>query len=653
MQKSIAELQHLQTLLQMEREEEIRQYKAILQNVPIAERRRLGLSWYPIAISNIDIGIGEQLVITIEPTTPPAPTDAPHKFQQGQTAGFFVVNTNGLRGTQLLTGVIKQVKHNSLDIVVTTDELPEWMDDGKLGLDLLYNEVTFQEMDFALKKLIEAKGNRIAELREILLGYAEPYFEVPSYIPDFAHLNPTQAAALQKVAVARDLAIIHGPPGTGKTTTLVQAILHTLHEQKQVLVCAPSNTAVDLLTEKLVEANVKVVRMGHPARVNERLHQFSFESQVTQHSLYVQMKKLRRQALEQQQKARKYKRSFGDKERQERREALADARKMLDEAANIEKFILRDVLDSAQVITATLAGSASALLRHKQFETVFIDEAGQALAPATWIPILRSRRVVLAGDHCQLPPTVKLFEAERRGLGISLFEQAIYRLPQAATTLKIQYRMHQNIMQYSNEQFYDQQLQAHESVAQIVLGTGHILSSPFDFIDTAGSGYEEESSRPNDTEGSSKQNPQEGALLLQYLDMLLDQTELEWGEERTKRLTIGLISPYKAQANWLRSHLDAYSLLQKYSRQISVHTVDGFQGQERDIIGISLVRSNHEGEIGFLKDTRRMNVALTRAKRKLIVVGDSATIANHDFYAKMLSYVEHHATYKTVWELIY
>lgn len=617
-----------------------------MDNVSLEERRAKGITWHPVVITHEEIGIGEQLILDIERTK----GEGGHKFSQGQSAALFINNAEGRRD-KMIEGVIKRARRNDLQLVVKADALPEWVDEGNLGLDLLYDETTYKEMEIALNRLLVAKDDRLAELREIILGYQKPYFEQLTYQINFPELNESQNRAVSHITSARDVAIVHGPPGTGKTTTLIRAIRHSMHEQSQILVAAPSNTAVDLLTEKLAEYGINVVRMGHPARVDESLWEHTFDAQVEAHPDYRRMKQLRKDAHKLKQKALKYKRSFNAEDRQARKDALKEAKDMFYEARNIEKYILNNVLQKAEVITATLVGASQVMLRYQLFETVFIDEAGQALEPATWIPIIRAKRVVFAGDHLQLPPTVKSLEAKKGDFDVSLFEKCVKRL-KIGEMLETQYRMNEKIMDFSSDVFYENRLKAAASVQYQVLSKkedAFLLQTPLDFIDTAGSGYEEKIKRSS----LSKFNPEEAHLLLKYLQQVYEQMEAALPIEEVEAISVGIVSPYSAQVEFLTEQLSNYPLLEKYQKNISVKTVDGFQGQERDIIGISLVRSNPDGEIGFLKDIRRMNVAMTRAKKKLVVVGDSATIAQHNFYQRFLEYAEMIEAYKTVWEFAY
>jgi superfamily I DNA and/or RNA helicase len=523
------------------------------------------------------------------------------------------------------------------------------VEDGKLGIDMLFDDKTYREMEAAVKQIAQADKNRTAELRDILIGKQIANYKKLNFNFENPVLNAKQNLAVQKVLEAQDVAIIHGPPGTGKTTTLVEAIFQTLKTEKQVLVTAASNTAVDLLTEKLVAKGISVVRMGNPARISEQLQACSLDEQIARHSQYKNLKQYRKDADNYRQLARKYKRNFGAAEREQRKLLLQEAKSLLTEAQKIEDYILEQLLSQTQVITATLTGVATQYLKKHQFSTVFIDEAAQALEPACWIPLLKAQRVVMAGDHCQLPPTVKSFEAEKKGLSRTLFEQTIanqQRLQQNVDVmLEVQYRMHKAIMQFANQQFYKNHLQAAESVADKHLSNepdNPLLYQPFEWIDTAGCGYLE----VQDDETDSLKNPEEAELLLVHLQLLWNNLPLDL--QQNTDFSIGIISPYKAQVKLLAELVRKLDV----GSRVSVNTVDGFQGQERNVIYISMVRSNDAGEIGFLKDTRRMNVAMTRAKQKLVMVGDSSTLSSFAFYEELLRYVEQIEAYRSAWELL-
>ncbi|KAA5547903.1 AAA domain-containing protein [Adhaeribacter rhizoryzae] len=642
------ELFKVSKLLKLEQEEDLAQYKIKSTRSSIQERKKSGLCWYPVTITKTEIGFGNKVVVEIERT---GSRDQLHLFQTGKGASIFS-NANGSQGhdSQQLSGVIMTLKRNKLTLATTKEDLPDWIEDGKLGIDLTFDEMSYKEMEIAMRKVTEAEDNRLAQLRDILYG-AQPatFYPNNNYSPD-SLLNNSQNEAIKNIEAAKDVAIIHGPPGTGKTTTLVQAILRTLQRERRLLVTAPSNTAVDLLTEKLAAQGINVIRIGNPSRVSDILLHHTLDAQIMEHKAYKEVKEYRKQAEEYKSMAYQFKRKFGWEEREQRRLLKEQSRALLAEADHIERYITDDLLDRVQVITCTLVGSANRLIRHLTYDTVFIDEAAQALEPACWIPITRANRVVLAGDHCQLPPTVKSLEAEKGGLEVTLFEKCIQRQPSVAVMLRTQYRMHENIMQFSNQQFYNGQLEAHESVVQTDL---HAFNPIFpaelavEFVDTAGCGYNEQSF----AEGASTANPEEADLLLRHLQHLLKDYE---ATENESPLKIGIISPYRAQINYLKDEVEHNAWLHdlQNKRLLTIGTVDSFQGQERDIIYISMVRSNNEGEIGFLSDIRRMNVAMTRARKKLVILGDSATLTRHPFYHAFVGYTENINAYRSAWELM-
>ena len=639
-------LLQLRKLLKIERDEDFEQYKQHFSRNNINHRRQNGVTWYPIIISNTEIGLGEYLSLDIERTTN---HNEPHQFSGGKVASLFS-NNNAESGT--LNGTIKVLGPNKIRLSLNIDELPEWCDDGKLGINLLFDETSYKEMDIALEKVINTSHNRLAILRDVMYEIKPPAFDKVDESLHITGLNQSQNDAVKKIISAKDIAIIHGPPGTGKTTTLVQAIRQTLMSEKQVLVCSPSNTAVDLLTEKLHHEGITVLRLGNPARISEEVLMNTLDAKVAAHESYKDLKNYRKTADEYFRMAGKYKRTFGKEEREQRQLFYQEARKILHEARMLEDYIIAEQFDKAQVIACTPVVSSGRMMRDKQFSTVFIDEAAQALEPMCWIPISRSNRVVFAGDHFQLPPTVKSKKAEAEGLKETLFERCMH-IKNVSVMLNTQYRMHEHIMNFSNQKFYEQNLKADVSVKDTVLSYDAnelLLNTPLNFIDTAGCGYNE----IVNPESLSIANPEEGQLLIKHLKLLLEQYSASTSAEKTrKKITIGVISPYKEQVQYLTNQIAADEELQNYKSQIAIKTIDGFQGQERDIVYISLVRSNDQKEIGFLNDIRRMNVALTRAKKKLVVVGDSATLANHPFYKNFLDYADSIGAYKSAYEFIY
>ncbi len=622
-------------LVKMEREEDKNNYLAQTQTSTVAERRSNGLAWYPIAIKGTELGRADYLTVEVER---PSNTDIAHQFRFGVSVALF---SNHNAATDRLEGSVTYVGNNRMKISLRTDELPDWARDGKLGVDLLFDDNTYDEMQQALKLAITlAEKKEKSRLIAILTGAAKPTFDKDQHTYANPKLNAAQQQAVDKIIQANELAIVHGPPGTGKTTTLVQAIKTLIKQNAQkILVIAPSNTAVDLLSEKLSEEGLNVLRVGNPAKVSERLMALTLDSKMQEHSGIKEIKRLKKQASEFKEMAHKYKRSFGKAEREQRKALFDEAYKIMKEVGNVEQYIIDDVVGRAQVIAATPVGANHYTVRNLEYHTVVIDEAGQALEPACWIPILKAQKVILAGDHCQLPPTIKSEAAAKGGLSLTLLEKCIALHPEAVALLNIQYRMNELIMGYSSKVFYNNLLSAHPSVA------GHTLSETdgaLAFVDTAGCGFDEK------TENVSISNPEEAALLLKHLTQLVDR--LASGGKTTDFPTIAVISPYREQIIAMKELMLHSPTLMAYKDKIAINTIDSFQGQERDVVYISMTRSNANNTIGFLSDIRRMNVAMTRARKKLVVVGDSATLSRLPFYANFIAYAEENGAYASAWE---
>jgi ATP-dependent RNA/DNA helicase IGHMBP2 len=630
------ELKNLAHLLYQEKQADLQQYRKKMLGTSLKERRLQGVCWFPVKLEKTKFDAGERLIIKV--ARPPEHKDA-HLFQSGKLVSFFS-SAGGLGDTEdAVNGVVNNTTKQEMLITINADEIPEWVHHGQLGVQLLFDENAYREMDRTLTTLIKSKDGRISELKNILLGSKPASFDIVNIIPELG-LNDSQNAALEKIHHANDLAIIHGPPGTGKTTTLVQAILETLKNENQVLVCAPSNAAVDLLSEKLAEKNIEVLRIGHPARVNEEILSKTLDARIANHNDYKNLKDLRKQSEEYYTMAKKYKRNFGPNERTQRNAIKAEARKLKEDARQLEFYIVNDILAKTQVITSTLVGANNQAVKGMTFNTVFIDEAAQSLEPACWIPILKANRVVFAGDHCQLPPTVRSFDAAKKGLEVTLFEKAIQR-NDADVMLNEQYRMNEQIMTFSSRFFYKNSLIANQAVKDWSVFPGDQV---VEFIDTAGCAFYE----AIDKETRSSYNQEEAHLLLKHLKQYLEQVELTGHADEIQN--IGIISPYKAQTVLLNELILEKNISIDDMAKININTVDSFQGQERDVIYISLVRSNENGEIGFLSDTRRMNVAMTRAKKKLVVIGDSGTIGQHPFYATFLDYINEIDAYHSAFE---
>ena len=645
------ELRHVRALMQLEQREDQAQFKLKNASASIKERRKRGLTWYPITITKEDIGFGGKVVLEIER---PARRQELHLFQVGKNASLFLDAPAHSASERLtLNGVITSVRRNTLQLTTSKDELPDWVfDRGTLGIDLTFDEVSYREMNNALTEVMGAHANRLAHLRDVLLGARQARFRAHK-ADDILYpnqLNDSQLTALRHVITAQDVAIIHGPPGTGKTTTLVHAILETIRRERRVLVCAPSNTAVDLLTEKLAERGVNVIRLGNPSRVSDLLLEHTLDARLMAHPSYSKMRAMRQTADQYRETANQRTRRFGYEEQQERQLMKDEARMLFQASDELERVMTEDVIESVQIVTCTLVGASNRNIRHLSFDTIFIDEAAQALEPGCWIPIAKGQRIILTGDHHQLPPTVKSEQAAREGLRETLFEKCIKRHPDTARMLTVQYRMHEQIMGFSSEKFYQGQLIAHQNVRHAGLDAydpRFAPDLPVEFLDTAGCDFLEVTL----PESRSTANPEEANLLLVRLTQLL--APYNPTEHADKPLTIGVIAPYRAQINYLLDAIEENDALNDLllRRMLSVGTVDSFQGQERDIIAISLTRSNPYGEIGFLSDIRRMNVGMTRARRKLLLVGDASTLSFNPFFMDLLNYIKRIGGYRQAKEI--
>ncbi len=631
-EKQKEELQALRNLVQLEREEERRQHLEVIQKLPLQQRIEKGFSWYPVSIEKSGYSIGARPFVIIQRDS----QEEDHQFRAGTSVSLFTQQTQVNRPE--VGGVIQFVKKNRMKIILSGQEMPSWLGGGRIGVDLMFDERTYKEMDRALQELQNTQEPRIVQLRDQLMGYRKTLgghllagLDLPNY------LNESQEKAVKEIASNEDVLIVHGPPGTGKTTTLVAAVQQLVQTEQTVLFATPSNTAADLVTIRLAALGIRVCRIGNISRVDEDVIRHTLEAQLADHPDTKQIKKLRQEAEQVRRSAKQWKR--GPEGGQKRGLLFREAGRLSGWAKQLEDRLLSHVLENAQVITCTLVGAASSVLEKYSFRTCIIDEAAQALEPACWIPILKSSRVVLAGDPYQLPPTVKCREAEQGGLAITLMEKCLHRLGSQARLLEVQYRMNSNIMGFSNAFFYQNQLQAAPEVADWTLPNTSLAES-VTFIDTAGTGFEEQLQ----TRFQSRYNEEEIMLALEHLYQLLGSIPPE--EEAP---SVAFISPYREQVIRASDLLETDEQLPS-SLDLSVKTIDGFQGQERDVVYISLVRSNNRSEIGFLKDYRRMNVALTRARKQLVVIGDSATIATDPFYSGFIEYVEKNGCYQTAWE---
>jgi ATP-dependent RNA/DNA helicase IGHMBP2 len=628
----------LMALLKVEREEDLTLYQNLTEKTSAAERRENGVCWFPIAIRGTEIGRGDYITLEVERTSN---LDISTQFRSGSSVQLF---SNHDPKHDRLEGTVAYLTTTRMKVNLLTDELPDWSRNGKLGIDLLFDNNSYVEMENALKDADKLRESEVigGRLINILTGKDKPTFKVDKDLITVPKVNPQQQLAVNKILAANELAIVHGPPGTGKTTTLIEAIKALTQQQRgKILVVAPSNTAVDLLSEKMSEIGLDVVRIGNPARVSAKMLRLTLDNKMAEHHNHKDIKALKKQAGELKNMAHKYKRNFGKSEQEQRKALFAEAHRIMKDVEKTEQYIIDQVLASADVITATLVGASHYTIRDLQFHTVVIDEAGQGLEPACWIPILRAEKVVFAGDHCQLPPTIKSLSAAKSGLSTTLFEKCIVAHPVAVVLLQEQYRMHEDIMGYPSQVFYGNKLLASASVNHKVLFIG---DEPLEFIDTAGCGFNER------LEGTSVSNPEEATFVLKHLSLYVDKLTKLYTMENFP--TIGVISPYQQQIKTLKELIPSSPLLAEHMQKITINTIDSFQGQERDVIYISLTRSNAERNIGFLADIRRMNVAMTRAKKKLVVIGDSVTLSRLPFYSNFISYADEKQTYHSAWEFV-
>lgn len=668
------------TLLQLEYYTEKEAFRKLTEQMGMQRKVKRGDAWFPLQVGKSFYNSLNQTAIEVFRTSD---QDIEHNFEFGRPVMFFMVKKMGknenqgntalqqpenasdanhkvqnsnLKGQSIkyfsFTGTVSYVDGDRMVVTVPDSapllELQQSTD--PIGVQLSFDETSYKLMFEALDRVMKAKNNRLAYLRDLF--YSHQKAGRFSFEPmKFPWLNPTQERAVNEVLWAKDVAIVHGPPGTGKTTTLVEAINETLMRESQVLVCAQSNMAVDWISEKLVDRGINVLRIGNPTRVNDKMLGFTYERRFESHADYPQLWAIRKAIRELRKNRKKGSENYHQK-----------MDRLKSRAAEIELRINAELFGEARVIACTLVGSAHHLLEGMKFGTLFIDEAAQALEAACWIPMKRASRVILAGDHCQLPPTVKSIAALRAGLGKTLMERIAENKPEVVTLLKIQYRMNDEIMRFSSDWFYGGKV---ESAPQIKYRSVLDYDHPITWIDTSneenqitieGEDAPEDSASTSSSVSAANQNSDlnfkeqfvgesfgrinkaEAELTLltlaEYFTKIGKQRVLE------ERIDVGIISPYRAQVQYLKKLIKKYEFFKPYRRLISVNTVDGFQGQERDVILISLVRSNDEGQIGFLKDLRRMNVAMTRARMKLIILGNKDTMTKHPFYKKLWEYVE-------------
>ena len=668
------------TLLQLEYYTEKEAFRKLTEQMGMQRKVKRGDAWFPLQVGKSFYNSLNQTAIEVFRTSD---QDIEHNFEFGRPVMFFMVKKMGknenqgntalqqsenpsdanhkvqnsnLKGQSIkyfsFTGTVSYVDGDRMVITVPDSapllELQQSTD--PIGVQLSFDETSYKLMFEALDRVMKAKNNRLAYLRDLF--YSHQKAGRFSFEPmKFPWLNPTQERAVNEVLWAKDVAIVHGPPGTGKTTTLVEAINETLMRESQVLVCAQSNMAVDWISEKLVDRGINVLRIGNPTRVNDKMLGFTYERRFESHADYPQLWAIRKAIRELRKNRKKGSENYHQK-----------MDRLKSRAAEIELRINAELFGEARVIACTLVGSAHHLLEGMKFGTLFIDEAAQALEAACWIPMKRASRVILAGDHCQLPPTVKSIAALRAGLGKTLMERIAENKPEVVTLLKIQYRMNDEIMRFSSDWFYEGKV---ESAPQIKYRSVLDYDHPITWIDTSneenqitieGEDAPEDSASTASSVSAANQNSDlnfkeqfvgesfgrinKAEAELTLLTLAEYFTKISKRRVLEERIDVGIISPYRAQVQYLKKLIKKYEFFKPYRRLISVNTVDGFQGQERDVILISLVRSNDEGQIGFLKDLRRMNVAMTRARMKLIILGNKDTMTKHPFYKKLWEYVE-------------
>jgi len=616
---SLLALQQQRLLLELEYTTEREAYRRQTEAMGLMRKVKRGDAWYPVRGGRSYYNSLNQLVVEVHRTQD---EDIEHNFEYGRPVCFFHVGDDGKGGEKISyfkqTGTVNYVDGDRMVVIVPDSATAaEVQNANNLGVQLYFDETTYRLMFEALDRVTNAKGNRLAYLRDLFYSHQQAaHF---SFAPlRFPWLNTTQEKAVNEVLRAKDVMVVHGPPGTGKTTTLVEAINETLHRESQVMVCAQSNMAVDWIAEQLTDRGINVLRIGNPTRVNDKMLSFTYERRFEAHPDYPQLWSIRKAIRELRQQRRR-----GDNFHQKKDRLQA-------RATELELRIQAQLFGEARVIACTLAGSANRILDGQKYATLFIDEAAQALEAACWIAIRKATRVVFAGDHCQLPPTVKSIAAMKGGLAKTLMERIVENKPEVVTLLRVQYRMHEDIMRFSSDYFYGGMV---ETAPQVKHRSILEYDNPMMWVDTAGLDCKEEF--VGETFG--RINKAEANLTLETLTLYLKKI----GKERIleERIDVGVISPYRAQVQHLRRLIAKSGDLKPFRHLISVNTVDGFQGQERDIIIISLVRANEEGQIGFLKDLRRMNVAITRARMKLIILGDSGTLTRHPFYKRLYNHV--------------
>ena len=601
----------------MEYEYEKSEFERLSGEQGVMRRVARGQCWFPVRLGRSYYNSLNRFVVEVARDEVADEVDS--AFEYGRQVRFFYEALDGKIIYRNFPAMVSFCDGSHMAVVLpSTSALKEIDGVARLGVDLAFDETSFAAMREALDDVASAKGSRLAELRDVLCGFVAPGFRELQPMT-FPWLNASQQRAVNKTLCCRDVMVVHGPPGTGKTTTLVEAVYETLRREPQVMVCAQSNAAVDWICGKLIDRGVPVLRVGNPARVDDKVLSATYERQFEAHPDYPELWGVRKAIRE----------VSAGRRRMSRADASALSNRLHNlrrRAVELEVKIQVEIFESARVVASTLVGSDNAVLKGRRFTTLYIDEAGQALEAACWIAIRKADRVIFAGDHCQLPPTVKSVEAERAGLSRSLMESVVDKCRSAVELLTVQYRMNEAIMRFSSDWFYGGRLQAAEEVkCRGILD----FDSPVEWLDTSEMDFSEKYVSAT----GGRVNPDEGEFMLDSLEAYIKRI----GEKRVEdeNLDFAVISPYKAQVSWLRRNAKKRNVLRRLKGKIAINTIDGFQGQERDVVFISLVRSNDDGKIGFLSDLRRMNVAMTRARMKLVIIGSAATLTRHPFYEKL------------------
>lgn len=624
--KGIDELTKQLMLLNLELEEGKKIFKELSDKSGISGLSSAGRAWMPVSVGREYVNsLNSRIVEITRQSSGDEEEDNDHSFEPGGAVMFFNLDEDG-KFHLLNPGKVSYVDSLRMGVEIGAGVDLSQLYGENIGVMVSLDIASYTAMSDALRRTINAKG-RLGELRDLIYSNQKPTeWSIPGM--GFKYLNESQARGVNKILRAKDVAIVHGPPGTGKTTTLVEAIYETLRREPQVLVCAQSNLAVDWICEKLIDRGVTVLRIGNPRRITDKILPYTYEHRFGDHPDCPQLVQIRRE-IDSLRKQRKEVKNYGNK-----------MARLRERAVELQIRINNDIFASSNVVACTLVGSDNKILDGRKFTTLFIDEAAQALEAACWIPMRRAQRLILAGDHLQLPPTVKCYEAMRQGLGITLMERIAKQHPECVVSLETQYRMHRDIMEFPNRVLYHGRMKADLGVADNFILPGEEV---IEWIDTselhanAGDNDERDFKEKQVSAGGSRVNNDEALLSIVVLMKYIRKI----GEKRIEEENIdfGLISPYRGQVKYLRKIIKRLPQLKKMRKRISINTVDGFQGQERDVILISTVRSNDEGSIGFLGDIRRMNVAMTRARRKLLIIGNSQTLKKHRFYRNLHEYV--------------